>query len=377
MLDNLEEYSNIDLKDERLKKRFERSLKKLLESPNESIPSALGDFHQAKGLYRLLANPNVRLDEIQECQRSSTYERIERYKRNKVLLAIQDTSDINYSRHKTKKELGEIQNGILRGLKIHPTLVLTKDRIPLGVIHSKLWTSDPEKKNEKKKSRKEKAIERNKTRIEEKESYKWIESIEQSVKLAKTFKEKEVINISDRESDLYELFVEIRKSELKNLNYIIRSQHRRSSKAGKKLKEEVESQKVSGRISFSMKRGKKQRKVEQEISYKELILKPPKAKKGLGEVKMTVVLAKETQESAGSEKPIEWMLLTNKKIDSGREAIEILDYYLARWDIEIYFKILKSGCKIESLQLESKENLSKCLAMYMIVAWKIMYLVDP
>jgi len=69
------------------------------------------------------------------------------------------------------------------------------------------------------------------------------------------------------------------------------------------------------------------------------------------------------------------MLLTNKKIESGREAMEIIDYYLARWDIEIYFKIFKSGCKIESLQLERKENLSKCLAMYMIVAWKIMYLM--
>jgi len=187
MLDNLEEYGNINLKDKRLNKRFQKSLEKLVESPNESIPSALKDFHQAKGLYRLLENPNVELEEIQECQRSSTYERIRRYNKNKVLLTIQDTSDINYSKHKSKEELGEIQYGIPIGLKIHPTLVLTKDRIPLGLIHTKMWTRDRKKENEKKKSVKEKDIERYKKKIEEKESYKWIKSLESSIELAKGF----------------------------------------------------------------------------------------------------------------------------------------------------------------------------------------------
>jgi len=118
-------------------------------------------------------------------------------------------------------------------------------------------------------------------------------------------------------------------SEVRNIKYIVRGKHKRSNVKGEKIKEELEEQKPSGRIRFSIKKGKKQRKVEQEIWYKEVELRQPPRKKGLPEVKMVVVLARETEESAGSEKPIEWMLLTNKKIDNGREAIEILDYYLS------------------------------------------------
>jgi len=261
-------------------------------------------------------------------------------------------------------------------MRYHPTLIITANRIPVGILHSKFWTSDPEKKNERKKSVGEKAKERKKKALEEKQSYKWIESVMASIDLAKAFPEKEIINISDRESDMYELFLAIDKSGARNMKYIVRSSHPRSSREGKKIREELYSQKPSGTINFKMKkRGSKERKVEQEISYKELVLKPPIAKKGLGELKTTVILAKETKKSAGSEKPIEWILLTNKKINSSEEAVQIINYYLARWDIEVFFKILKSGCKIESLQLEKKDNLSKCLAMYTIVACQIQYLI--
>lgn len=376
MPETIAECTNINLQDKRLNKRFKKSLETMLGTPSTSLPSTFRNYHQTKALYRFLDNENVSLSDIQKCQEISVYERIRENEKNKVLLAIQDTTDINYSKHKSKKELGEIQNGVPIGIKYHPTLVVAGNKIPLGILDSKFWTSDPAKKNEQKKSVKEKTKERKKKTLEEKQSYKWIESIMASIDLAKTFPEKEVINISDRESDIYELFLTVDKSGAENMKYIVRSSHPRSSKEGKKIREELYSQKPSGKISFKMKKkGLKERKVEQEILYKELILRPPMAKKILGELKTTAILAKETRESAGSEKPIEWILLTNKKINSNEEAVQIIDYYLARWDIEVFFKILKSGCKIESLQLEKKDNLSKCLAMYSIVAYQIQYLI--
>ena len=138
MLKNIEEYTNINLSDKRLNERFVKSITKMSDNPSESLPSTFEDFHQTKGLYRFLDNENVPLNKIQECSKNSVYERIRQLKNEKVILAVQDTSDINYSRHSSKKELGPIQNGITHGLKIHPTLVLTKNRISLGVIHTKM-----------------------------------------------------------------------------------------------------------------------------------------------------------------------------------------------------------------------------------------------
>jgi len=163
---------------------------------------------------------------------------------------------------------------------------MTGNGIPLGILHSKFWTSDPAKKNEKKKSVAEKTKERKKKTLKEKQSYKWIESLIATMALAKAFPEKEVINISDRESDMYELFLMIAKSGIENMKYIIRSSHPGSSKEGKKIRQELYNQEPSGKINFKMKkRGLKERNVEQEISFKELTLKPPIAKKGLGELK--------------------------------------------------------------------------------------------
>ena len=181
MLNKIEEYKNIDLQDKRLNILFIKSINKMSNSPSESLPSIFENIHQTKGLYRLLDNKNVPLRKIEECNKNSVYERIEKLKKEKVILAVQDTSDINYSRHSSKKELGPTQNGITHGLKLHPTLVLTKDRILLGVIHTKMWTKDPKEQEKKKQSKQEKDKERASKPIEEKESFKWIESMEASI----------------------------------------------------------------------------------------------------------------------------------------------------------------------------------------------------
>jgi len=88
---------------------------------------------------------------------------------------------------------------------------------------------------------------------------------------------------------------------------------------------------------------------------------------------ITAVLATEENPPKG-EKKIEWMLLTSMSVNNFNEAIQIVDYYRSRWQIELYFKALKSGCKIEEEQLESRERIESSLMLYMIVAWRIMFL---
>lgn len=261
-------------------------------------------------------------------------------------------------------------------MKIHPTLIVTKSRIPLGVIHSKIWTKDTEEQNNRKqKTQNEKDKERHTTPIKSKDSYRWIESMEASIELAKKFPEKEIINMGDRESDIYEMFLKSEESKIENIKYIIRNSQARSTTEKKKIKEILYSEDPCVEIKFTIKRNNKQESVHQEIRYKEVILNPPFAKKNLATIKLTSVLAKEKEGTSTREKKLEWMLLTNKKVRDASEAVEIVEYYLSRWEIETFFKVLKSGCKIESLRLEKKENLSKCICMYMAIACRIMYLL--
>lgn len=91
----------------------------------------------------------------------------------------------------------------------------------------------------------------------------------------------------------------------------------------------------------------------------------------LPEVTINVVWVRETKPPA-DEEPVEWVLLTSLPVDSFEQACLVADYYACRWQIEIYFKVLKSGCRVEKLQLEAAERIKPCLAMYQIVAWRVM-----
>ena len=102
-------------------------------------------------------------------------------------------------------------------------------------------------------------------------------------------------------------------------------------------------------------------------------MRAPKSKTHLGEVKVWVIKAEEKNPPKGK-KPISWTILTISPIKSAADAIKILEYYTARWNIEIFFKVLKSGCKVEKIRLEKLDRLLPCIAFYMSVAARIMFL---
>jgi Transposase Tn5 dimerisation domain len=71
---------------------------------------------------------------------------------------------------------------------------------------------------------------------------------------------------------------------------------------------------------------------------------------------------------------VSWLLITTLPINTLDEVLRIVDYYAARWIIEVYFRTLKSGCCVEEIQLETNDRLKNCLAFYNIIAWRILYL---
>jgi len=110
------------------------------------------------------------------------------------------------------------------------------------------------------------------------------------------------------------------------------------------------------------------------LRFRAITLRPPKhrASEGLARVTLWAVLAQEVGAPAGVE-PLEWLLLTTVPVTTVVEAVERLGWYACRWGIEVWHKVLKSGCQLEWKQLEDAEHLQRYLAVASVVAWRIVF----
>ncbi len=145
-----------------------------------------------------------------------------------------------------------------------------------------------------------------------------------------------------------------------------------------KLWDTIRKEVITGYCTFELPaRGSKPaRKVIQSIRAQTVCLHPPIGRRGSLRMKPILVnglIAREMNPPPG-EKPIEWCLLTNLEVDTFEKQLAILQYYVCRWQIEVFFRILKSGCKVEKLQLNCEKRYAPCLAFYLIIAWRILYL---
>lgn len=366
-----EELSGLDLRDKRLNKRCIKVLETLSQSPQGSLPSVCKSWSETLSSYRLFTNEKVTARKVIRPHLESTKRRA---KEEKIVLCLQDTTELDYSNHKTKQGIGPLNSESHLGLLFHPTLVVTPEQLCLGLLDDFSWyreTLDKEKKHHNR-------------ALEDKESYRWLESYRHSQKLAEALPETTVINISDREGDIYEIFLEHQNMQSKpRCEYIIRSAQNRCVKHQDeelplKLWESVGQSPILGYVEFDTPagRGKKSRHVTQSLQAVEITLECPQSRRPrakLPSVKVTAVLATEVETPEGEE-PVTWLLLTSLKVDSFDTAYQIIKYYLCRWQIERFFLVLKQGCKVEELHLRDELNLNICLRFYMIIAWRVLYL---
>jgi hypothetical protein len=354
------------LGDKRLNKRCEKLLESFGCHPDQSIPVACGGWDETMAAYRFFSNKSVTHEKILEPHKEST---IKRMQREKVVLLAQDTTEVNYTGRKKIEGLGFLQGEYQQGFYMHPMLAVTPEKVCLGVVDNYIWTRSSLGK-------------RNKSRwkdIKDKESYCWLRGYNVANEVARSMPGTMLVTVGDRESDIYELFAEGLKEE-NRAYWIVRSQHNRNlvkscGKAKDKLREEILNLPVISEAEFYLATNKKRkgRLVKQEIRIGKVKLKAPRKKNRiLEDAEINVVFCCEKGAPVG-EKPIEWLLLTNVPIDSKERAEEIVQWYVCRWQIEVYFRTLKSGCLIEELQLEDGERIKACLGLYMIVAWRIMY----
>jgi hypothetical protein len=374
-----DELKTVDLGDERLDRRFEIVLERLAARPSVSIPAACKGLAETQAAYRFFDNERVEARKVLQPHHEATLERI---RRQSTVLIVQDTTELDMSRAQEKVG-GPLSWDTQIGFHDHVLLALTPERVPLGVVDAEIWSREPgdfHKRHEKAKKP-----------IEEKESYRWLQGYRRSCLIAQAAPETTVICVSDSEGDIFECFAEAeaeangeRKAE-----WIARSgQDRCLASGGVSLMGKAAQAPVlhTFEVKVSKRRaacgdGKKQKRRQERAARVatctlQAVRVPLKApwRKGLrlSNQEVNVALVRETNPLPGAE-PIEWLLLTSLPIATLEQVQQVVAFYCCRWEIEIYFRVLKSGCRVEELQLETAERFTACLAVYMIVAWRVLF----
>jgi hypothetical protein len=373
----IDETRSANFGDKRLNRRYGNLLNSFANSPNASIPGSCKSWEETIAAYRFFNHPNITNLEILAPHKNATLERI---KSEKIVLIPQDTTEIDFTGRKPIAGMGYLSSEHSHGFYLHPSLAITPERLCLGLVDMQIWTREKLGTREKRKAKP----------IEEKETYCWLKGYEASNAIAIAAPDTIVVDMSDREGDIYEL-LEKMPSESNKAYWLVRSQHNRTllDKAGKELElglwEAVKALKQMGTIEFKLPAGKvysrgagrhprKERIVQQEIRACTVYLKPPRRKgKKLASIPINVVYCKEIN-PPNNEDGIEWFLLTSFPVNDAETAMEVVKWYLCRWQIELFFKILKSGCVVEELQFDTLKATANCLALYMIVAWRILFL---
>ena len=356
------EFGDADLGDVRRNARLVQLATMLGAQPTASLPAASDDPAALKAAYRFFANKYVRADAVLASHIQSTTRRMQTVP---VVLAVQDTTYLDWTDHPATKDLGPLAAPSHQGLLAHTTLALTPEHVPLGLLQQQVWARDPEvRRNQDHKQRP----------IAEKESQKWLTSLEAVIAARAACPTTQFVSVGDREADVYDLFLVPRPVGVELL--IRAAQNRKVDHRENYLWAAMATAAVAATVTVHMgaRAGQAARTATVQVRWQQLTLRPPKdrAKEHLPNITVWAVWALETDPPAGVE-AVEWLLLTTLPIRSTDDALERLAWYAARWGIEVWHKVLKSGCRIEDRQLERADRLMRCLALYSVIAWRILY----
>lgn len=284
-----------------------------------------------------------------------------------VVLVPQDTTEINLTTHSGTTGLGYLGSTECRGLMMHNVLAVSPHGTPLGLIGSKLWTRAPEEQG--------KRTTRNQRSIAEKESQRWLEGVRKAE--AALPDHPHVVVIGDREADIYELFAMPRR-ERTDLLVRVRDWRRRVEHPEKYLGKAVRSSPPRAELRVELPRADSHpgREATLTVRWQEITLRRPAnhTEPAAEEpVRLWFLLAEEESAVPGHA-PLKWLLASTLAIHTEADAIRLLDWYLYRWRIEQYHFVLKSGCRIESRQLQTAERMEAAIATYSIIAWRLLWL---
>jgi len=389
-----EELKTAEFGDARLEARFQMVMDDLSQKPSVSIPAACRGWKETFAAYRFFGNRRVTAERVLQPHRRATLQRLAMHP---IVLMIQDTTEIDITRRKERmKGAGPMSDESQWGFYAHPLLAVTPERIPLGVVDADVWSRDlqefRQRQRKKEQDRRAKGKRRKQQPIEEKESLRWLEGYRKGCCVARVVPQTTIVVISDSEGDIYECFEEAaREDGAEKAEWIVRAcQDRNLSSPGefRHLHAHVAATRVLGTVEVEVReqtpknisdrkrnQPRSARTATMTIQAARVKLRGPQRPGGRPpDVEINVVLVREQNPPAGEE-AIEWLLLTSLPIRTFRQVRQVIAYYCCRWQIEVYFKVLKSGCKIEDRQFQDADHYLPCLALYMVIAWRVMYVM--
>jgi Transposase DDE domain len=349
------EIAGVKLPDERYRSNFALISKELSEHYDVSFSRALGEGLR-KSAWRLFSRGDL---DLLTSHRSNS---LSRCKSEKVVLAVEDTTDVSY-KHRSKKGLGSLGGSKRegKGINIHSSLLLSERGECYGIFYQKLFSPLPSNK----------AIHRSKQSIESKESYKWFGALQNLNEHWGSSQAQTVIKISDRESDIYQLY---KQERVEGFELLIRVKHENRSVFESEKKIPLSgilreaNLKGFGTISLQ-KREKQAARIAHVKYYASSVVLPSTQANDDSKVAMNVIWVKE---DSSQKDALDWALLTTLSVESLEDILTIVGYYTKRWVIERFHLILKSGLNIEKIQIDDAKRLVNVLQLYSLIAWHIL-----
>jgi hypothetical protein len=366
------ELDGMDLGDERLNRRSKKVLAALAANPEASINAACDGWGDTLAAYRFFDNAAVAPEKILEPHRLTSVERI---RAQPVALIVQDTTELDFTAHPPQGARC-LNRPERRGLYDHTHLAVTPEQLCLGVVGGEQFDRAPESLGQ--------ADQRSTWPIEEKESFRWLTGYRLACQVAAECPGTQIVSVADREADVYDIFVEAQQQASPRAEFIVRARVDRcltepapelGDAAYRQVRDEVRAAPLWGvrTIELSQTPQRAARQATLEIRALTVTLKPPHARSQLPPVTLQVVLAEEVGGPSDGT-AVSWLLLTSLSVATLADALLVLDYYVARWTIEIFFRILKTGCRVEEIKLETLSRLKNCLAFYKIIAARVLHL---
>jgi hypothetical protein len=371
------ELAGCSFADERLKTRLRKLLAQLGSAMGQSIPLVCQDWANAKAAYRFFSNDRVSEADILAGHFQSTHDRMAAS--DGPVLVLHDTTEFTYQREKSeaigitksinsgRDKAGRLRSHTVCGILMHSSLAVTTEGLPLGLAAIKFWT--------RKKFKGTAALKRkiNPTRIpiEKKESIRWLENLKQATEVLGD--PGRCVHIGDRESDIYELFCAAQEVET---HFLVRTcVDRLAGDGDHTIADEMDEVAVKGlhRIEVRDSNGDSDEAVL-EIRYRKIRVLPPIGKqKRYPALTLTVIHAEERGTPKNRQK-IDWKLITDLPVHSREDAIEKLEWYALRWKIEVFHKILKSGCRAEESKLRTAQRLTNLVSVFCILSWRVFWM---
>jgi hypothetical protein len=370
------ELAGCALGDKRLCDRLRRLLHQLEGAMGAPLPLACQDWANTKAAYRFLSSERFGENAILAGHFQATASRFAATAG--LVLVVQDTTEFSFRWAKPetigaigRAPIGRDRNGNPRtytqcGLLMHTSFVVTPEGLPLGLAAAQFWT----RKEFKGTNALKRHVNPTRVPIEEKESIRWLSSLAQSSALLGA--PGRCAYLGDRENDIYEFFCAARGA---GTHFLVRTcvdrlagdGHRTVARAMARVP-------VAGqhRIAVTAEDGGISEAVL-KLRYKRVHILPPIGKqKRYPALDLTVIHAREARKPRGRDR-IDWKLVTDLPVTSPEEAVEKLQCYAQRWKIELFHKILKSGCHVEAARLRTAERLTKLIAVFCILSWRIFW----